>query len=59
MIRQIKQQLDETGGDSGSMAERGNIYSTLVGKPEREIPLEDLGVNIIVLLKWILKNKME
>jgi hypothetical protein len=38
------------------MAKRRNTYRALVRKPEREIPLEDLGVNMTVLLKWILKK---
>jgi hypothetical protein len=44
-----QQQLDETDGDSGSMAEREKSYSALVGKPERELPLEDLGVNMTII----------
>jgi hypothetical protein len=48
--------MDETGGASGFMAERRNSYRASVGKPERETPHEDLGVNLTVILKWIFKE---
>jgi hypothetical protein len=31
-----------------------NTYKILVGKHERKRPLEDLGVNRKIILKWIL-----
>jgi hypothetical protein len=38
------------------MAERRNSYRALVGKPERETPLEDLGVIVTVIFTWIFKK---
>jgi hypothetical protein len=41
------------------MAERRNSHRASVGKPERETPLEDLGVNLTVILNGSLINKIE
>jgi hypothetical protein len=44
------------GGASGYMAERRDTYRASVGKPERETPLEDLGVNLTEILKLIFQK---
>jgi hypothetical protein len=40
------------------MGERRGLYRGLVGKPERQDNLEDLGVDVSVILKWVLKKSV-
>jgi hypothetical protein len=44
------------GAASGTVADQRKTYLALVGKPEGKIPLEDLGVNLTVILRWLYKK---
>jgi hypothetical protein len=36
--------------------ERRHAYRVLMGKPEERYHLEDLGVDVALILKWIFKK---
>jgi hypothetical protein len=38
------------------MGKKRCAYSVLVGKPQREINLEDLAVDWRIILKWVFKK---
>jgi hypothetical protein len=43
-------------GHVACIGERMGSYGVLVGKPERQRYLEDLGVNGTMILKWIIQK---
>jgi hypothetical protein len=44
------------GGTLACMGERRSTYRTLVGKPEGKERLEYLGVDVRIILKWVLQK---
>jgi hypothetical protein len=38
------------------MEDRRGVYRVLVGKPEGNVNVEDLGVDGKIILRWILRN---
>jgi len=46
-------------GHVACVGERRNACTVLVGKPYGKMTLEDLGLVGRVILKWMLKNRME
>jgi len=52
----IKSRLITKAEKTAWTAEIRNTYIILVGRPEGKIPLEDLGVNVRIILEWILQK---
>jgi len=44
---------DEMGGACGMHGRDTNAYRILVGRPEENYQLEDIGVDRRILLKWL------
>jgi hypothetical protein len=51
----IKSRRIRLVGDVTHMEDVRNAYKTLVGKPEGKRPLEDLGIDGSIILKWVLR----
>jgi hypothetical protein len=52
---QIKE--DEMGGACGMHGRDANVYRILVGRPEENYQLEDIGVDRRILLKWLFNKQ--
>jgi len=52
---QIKE--DEMGGACGMHGRDANAYKILVGSPEGNYQLEDIGVDRRILLKWLFNKQ--
>jgi hypothetical protein len=47
---------NEMGRVCSANGEGRSVYSLLVGRPERNRPLESTGVDGSIILKWIIRN---
>jgi hypothetical protein len=54
IIRMSKSRKVRLLGHVAHMEKMRSLYKILVGKPEGRYCLEDLGVNVRIILKWIL-----
>jgi hypothetical protein len=47
---------NEMGRACGMMEDRKGAYSVLVGRPNGNNHLEDLGIDLKIILKWIVNK---
>jgi len=54
IVRVIKARRTRWAGNVAQMRETRYAFSIFLGKPERKNHLEDLGVDVKIILEWIL-----